>query len=50
MKRNDILRMIGAVLMFAGGFIGTQGPVWGWVTAIAGCGVMLLVIWLRNRD
>lgn len=50
MKRDDVLRMIGAVLMFAGGFLGAQGTAWGWTTAILGCGLMLLVVWLQNRD
>ena len=50
MNRNDVLRMIGAVLMFGGGFLGAQGTAWGWTTAILGCGLMLLVIWLQNRD
>lgn len=49
MKRDDILRMIGAALMFAGGFLGMQSIAWGWTTAIVGCGIMLLVIWLQNR-
>ncbi|MBP6531454.1 MAG: hypothetical protein KA260_15135 [Burkholderiales bacterium] len=49
MKRDDILRGIGAVLMFAGGFAGAQSMAWGWTTAIIGCGLMLLVIWLQNR-
>ena len=27
-----------------------SGTAWGWTTAILGCGLMLLVIWLQNRD
>jgi hypothetical protein len=50
MNRNDILRFIGAALMFAGGYVGSQSNSWGWVTAVGGCALMLLVVWLQNRD
>jgi len=49
MKRDDILRMIGAALMFVGGFLGMQSMEWGWTTALVGCGLMLLVVWLQHR-
>jgi hypothetical protein len=50
MNRNEILRNVGLAAMFFGGFLGAQSIWWGWITAILGMGLMLLVLWLQHRS
>jgi hypothetical protein len=49
MNRNEIIRNVGLVAMFFGGYMGAQSLWWGWVTAVLGMGMMALALWLQNK-
>ena len=49
MNRGNILRFVGAALMFGVGYMGSQSAEWAWISAGLALVFVLVMFWLKSR-